>query len=268
MRLANNRFAVELLKTLPSSPEKNVLFSPYSISIAMGMIFEGARGETRKDLFDGFGYLRSFIKEEWVLEAYADHARELQFGQSQSTLDVANAAAIHERLALLSAYESALDATFRAQLLKVDFVNGGEAAVDEINSWVNQKTHGKIEKLFSDPLDQSTRLVLLNALFFKGAWETKFDESSTSKKQFLNGGTTPTQVDTMTKSINIGYKSFPTLGLDVADLPYAGGNYSMVILLPKANDGVDGFKHNLTEHLLQDFIGHAQPHRVLVSLPK
>ncbi|CAN7936933.1 unnamed protein product [Ixodes hexagonus] len=268
MRLANNRFTVELLRSLPSSPEKNIFFSPYSISTAIGMVFAGAKGDTQKDLYDGFGYLRSGLKLESVLEAYADHARQLQLGQSQSTLDVANAAAIHERLALLSAYESALDATFHAQLLKVDFVNGGAAAVDEINSWVNQKTHGKIEKLFSSPLDESTRLVLLNAIFFKGAWKTKFDEGSTSKEQFLNGGTTPTQVDTMTKTIEIGYKSFPSLGLDVAELPYAGGNYSMVILLPKANDGVEVLKHNLTEHLLQDFIGHTQPNVVAVSLPK
>ncbi|CAN8012922.1 unnamed protein product [Ixodes pacificus] len=268
MRLANNRFAVDLLRGLPSSPEKNIFFSPYSISTAMGMVFAGAKGETLKNLYDGFGYLRSGLKEDWVLQAYADHAKQLQVGQSQSTFDVANAAAIHERLALLSAYESTLDSTFHAQLLKVDFVNGGPAAVDEINRWVKQKTHDKIDKLFDGPLDPLTRLVLLNAIFFKGAWSTKFDESATTKKQFLNGGTTPTQVDTMTNRIRIGYKSFPTMRLEVAELPYAGGNYSMVILLPRGSEGIEGFKHNLTEHHLQDFIGHVELREVTVSLPK
>uniref|UniRef100_A0A4D5RN74 Putative serpin n=1 Tax=Ixodes scapularis TaxID=6945 RepID=A0A4D5RN74_IXOSC len=268
MRLANNRFAVDLLRGLPSSPEKNIFFSPYSISTAMGMVFAGAEGETRKDLYDGFGYLRSGLKEDWVLQAYADHAKQLQVGQSQSTFDVANAAAIHEHLALLSTYENTLDSTFHAQLLKVDFVNGGPAAVDEINRWVKQKTHGKIDKLFDGALDPLTRLVLLNAIFFKGAWSTKFDESATTKKQFLNGGTTPTQVDTMTNRIRIGYKPFPQCRLEVVELPYAGGNYSMVILLPRGSEGIEGFKHNLTEHLLQDFIGHVEPREVTVSLPK
>ncbi|CAN8033030.1 unnamed protein product [Ixodes persulcatus] len=268
MRRANNRFAVDLIRGLPSSPEKNVFFSPYSISTAMGMVFAGAKGETLKNLYDGFGYLRSGLKEDWVLQAYADHAEQLQVGQSQSTFDVANAAAIHERLSLLSAYESTLDSTFHAQLLKVDFVNGGQAAMDEINRWVKQKTHDKIDKLFDDPLDPDTRLVLLNAIFFKGVWSTKFDESATTKKQFLNGGTTPTQVDTMTKSIRIGYKSFPTIRLEVAELPYAGGNYSMFILLPRGNEGIEGFKHNLTENYLQDIIGHVEPRKVTVSLPK
>lgn len=268
MRRANNRFAVDLIKGLPSSPEKNVFFSPYSISTAMGMVFAGAKGETLKNLYDGFGYLRSGLKEDWVLQAYADHAERLQVGQSQSTFDVANAAAIHERLSLLSAYESTLDSTFHAQLLKVDFVNGGQAAMDEINRWVKQKTHDKIDKLFDDPLDPDTRLVLLNAIFFKGVWSSKFDESATTKKQFLNGGTTPTQVDTMTKSIRIGYKSFPTMRLEVAELPYAGGNYSMVILLPRGNEGIEGFKPNLTENYLQDIIGHVEPRKVTVSLPK
>uniref|UniRef100_A0A147BPH4 Putative serine proteinase inhibitor n=1 Tax=Ixodes ricinus TaxID=34613 RepID=A0A147BPH4_IXORI len=268
MRRANNRFAVDLIKGLPSSPEKNIFFSPYSISTAMGMVFAGARGETLKNLYDGFGYLRSGLKEDWVLQAYADHAEQLQVGQSQSTFDVANAAAIHERMSLLSAFESTLDSTFHAQLLKVDFVNGGPAAVDEINRWVKQKTHDKIDALFDGPLDPVTRLVLLNAIFFKGVWSTKFDESATTKKQFLNGGTTPTQVDTMTKSIRIGYKSFPTMRLEVAELPYAGGNYSMVILLPRGSEGIEGFKHNLTENHLQDIIGHVEPRQVTVSLPK
>ncbi|XP_040066715.2 intracellular coagulation inhibitor 2 [Ixodes scapularis] len=268
MRLANNRFAVDLIKSLPSSPEKNIFFSPYSISTAMGMVFAGARGKTLKNLYDGFGYLRSGLKEDWVLQAYADHAKQLQVGQSQSTFDVANAAAIHERMSLLNAFESTLDSTFHAQLLKVDFVNGGPAAVDEINRWVKQKTHDKIDELFDDPLDPDTRLVLLNAIFFKGVWSTKFDESATTEKQFLNGGTTPTQVDTMTKSIHIGYKSFPTIRLEVAELPYAGGNYSMVILLPRGNEGIEGFKHNLTENHLQDIIGHVEPRKVTVSLPK
>uniref|UniRef100_V5GKC6 Putative tick serpins 1 n=1 Tax=Ixodes ricinus TaxID=34613 RepID=V5GKC6_IXORI len=151
MRLANNRFAVDLLRGLPSSPEKNIFFSPYSISTAMGMVFAGAKGETLKNLYDGFGYLRSGLKEDWVLQAYADHAKQLQVGQSQLTFDVANAAAIHERLSLLSAYESTLNSTFHAQLLKLDFVNGGPAAVDEINRWVKQKTHDKIDTLFNGP---------------------------------------------------------------------------------------------------------------------
>uniref|UniRef100_A0A6B0VBG8 Putative serine proteinase inhibitor n=1 Tax=Ixodes ricinus TaxID=34613 RepID=A0A6B0VBG8_IXORI len=268
MRRANNRFAVDLIKGLPSSPEKNIFFSPYSISTAMGMVFAGAKGETLKNLYDGFGYLRSGLKEDWVLQAYADHAKQLQVGQSQLTFDVANAAAIHERLSLLSAYENTLDSTFHAQLLKVDFVNGGPAAIDEINKWVKQKTHDKIDKLFNDPLDPHTRLVLLNAIFFKGVWSTKFDENATTKKQFLNGGTTPTQVDTMTKSIRIGYKSLPTMRLEIAELPYDGGNYSMVILLPRGSEGIEAFKHNLTENHLQDKIGHVEPRQVTVSLPK
>ncbi|CAN8033017.1 unnamed protein product, partial [Ixodes persulcatus] len=260
----------ELLQSLEGFTKTNILFSPYSVSTAMGMIYVGARGETQREL-----YHAAHTKDgadggdsDRVLQAYADHAEQLQVGQSQSTFDVANAVAIQERLSLLSAYESTLDSTFHAQLLKVDFVNGGQAAINEINRWVKQKTDDKIDKPFDGPLDPDTRLVLLNAIVSKGVWSTKFDKSATTKNKFLNGGTTLTQVDTMTKSIRIGCKPFPTIRLEVAELPYAGGNYNMVILLPRGNEGIEGFKHSLAETYLQDIIGHVEPRKVTVSLPK
>ncbi|CAN7936934.1 unnamed protein product [Ixodes hexagonus] len=268
MTLANNRFAISLLHGLPSSTETNIFFSPYSVSAALGMAFAGARGDTREDLFQGFGYARSGIKDDEVLEAYAGHTNRLRSLVSNSTIDVANGAAIHERVALRSSFESVLNSSFNADLLKVDFENEGQAAVEVINQWVHQKTRARIDHLFSAPLDTLTRLVLLNAIYFKGTWDTVFDQRQTTKKPFINACSTPTEVDTMTGRIQVHHKSFPRLGVDVADIPYRGHDYSMTVLLPTRIDGVEMLKHNVSEHLLQYVLEHLVEREVAVYLPK
>ncbi|CAN7936932.1 unnamed protein product [Ixodes hexagonus] len=268
LTVANNQFGLRLLKVLPNSSSGNVFFSPYSVSTAMGMALTGARGETRHELSQGLGYAGHGLSESDVLASYALHTQRQRSSESNSTVAVANAAAVHERLTLLSTYEDQLAGSFNAELLKVDFENDGQAAVDAINDWVKLKTHEKIPSLFDDPLESSTRLVLVNAIHFKGTWNTKFEKSKTHKRTFLNGGATPTQVDTMTGPIPVRHQSFESLGFDVAELPYHGGDYSMVILLPKRNDGVEVLKQNLTQDLVKDLARQLEERVVVVHLPK
>ncbi|XP_040066713.2 intracellular coagulation inhibitor 1 [Ixodes scapularis] len=268
LTLANNRFATSLLHGLPTSTETNIFFSPYSISVALGMAFAGARGETREDLFQGFGYARSDIEDDAVLEAYASHRTRLRSLRSNSTLDEAIGAAIHERISLLSSYENVLNNSFGADLLKVDFINGGQAAVDVINGWVHGKTRGKINLLFGEPLETITQLVLLNAVYFKGTWDMVFDQRLTTKKPFMNACSTPTEVDTMRGEVYVRHKSFPLLGVDIAEIPYRGMDYSMTILLPTRIDGAEALKRNITEHLLQDLLKQLVEQQVTVYLPK
>ncbi|CAN8012920.1 unnamed protein product [Ixodes pacificus] len=268
LTLANNRFGLQLLKVLPSSPQENVFFSPYSVSSVMGMAFAGARGDTRHELSQGLGYASAGLQDSDILDAYALHTHRLRSLESNSTLEVANAAAVHERFALQSAYELHLAGSLTAMLLKVDFENGGRDAVDTINRWVKLRTHEKIPRLFNAPLESSTRLVLLSAIYFKGKWEKEFEKNQTEKRTFLNGGTTPTQVDTMTGLVPVRHQSFESLGVDMAELPYRGGDYSMVILLPKQNDGVEVLKKNLTDDLIKDLASQLVDRQVRVFLPK
>ncbi|KAG0425645.1 hypothetical protein HPB47_027198 [Ixodes persulcatus] len=268
LTLANNRLGLQLLKALPSSTQENLFFSPYSVSSVMGMAFAGARGDTRHELSQGLGYATAGFQDSDILDAYALHTHRLRSLESNSTLEVANAAAVHERFALQSAYELQLAGSFTAMLLKVNFENGGRDAVDTINRWVKLRTHEKIPRLFNAPLESSTRLVLLSAIYFKGKWEKEFEKNDTEKRTFLNGGTIPTQVDTMTGLVPVRHQSFESLGVDMAELPYQGGDYSMVILLPKQNDGVEVFKQNLTDVLIKDMASQLVDRQVRVFLPR
>lgn len=268
LTVASNNFGLRMFPLLPSSPETNIFFSPCSLLIAMGMAYAGARGETQKELYEHLGYSNAGLAEGQVLDAYARQTRKYQSAQSNTTVDVANAAAIHLRLSLLDDYENALRNAFNADLQKVDFVDGGQAAIDTINKWVKEKTHNKIEALFSEPLDPLTRFVLLNAMYFKGTWKTEFDQKRTEKRPFLNGGVTPAEVDTMVGKIRIRHNSFENLGVDVAELPYRGGDYSMVILLPREKTGVEALKRNLTAAQLETLVDQLVERDVDVSLPR
>ncbi|CAN7936936.1 unnamed protein product [Ixodes hexagonus] len=264
---ASNNFGLRLFPLLPSSPDENVFFSPYSLSIAMGMAYAGARADTEQELYEKLGYANAGLTKEQVLPAFASQTQKHKSAQSNTTVDVANSAALHLRLPLLDEYENALRNTFNAELQKVDFEEAGQAAIDVINHWVKEKTHDKIEKLFSEPLSPLTRFVLLNAIYFKGAWETEFEKRRTEKKPFWNGGVTQAEVDTMFGHIRIRHNSFPDLGVDVAELPYRGGDYSMVILLPQQNTGVEALKTNLTAHQLNTLLDELVERPVDVSLP-
>ncbi|CAN7995728.1 unnamed protein product [Ixodes hexagonus] len=268
LTVANNRFGLRLLKILPSPPHKNVFFSPYCVSTAMGMAFAGAMGATRQELSEGMGYSAAGLKDSEVLQAYTLQANRQRALQSHSTMDLFKAAAVDESLNLLDTYEAQLKSSFDAELLKVDFEKEGQAAINIINQWVDRKSRQMIQSLFDIPLHPDTGLVLLNAIYFKGTWNTQFKKEYTGKDIFLNGGTTPVEVDTMSTRIPVRHLMFERLGVDVTELPYKDGDYSMLILLPYKDDGVEELKQNLTEDLVEDIAGQLKNDNVLVCLPK
>ncbi|XP_029826744.3 intracellular coagulation inhibitor 3 [Ixodes scapularis] len=267
--LANNRFCFELLQSLEGFTETNILFSPYSVSTAMGMIYVGARGETQRELFQGLGYSASGLTHEQVLSAYGPHTSRLQSPHSNATFKVANAVAIDERLALEESYENTLTTSFKADLHKVEFLHGPQATLNLINDWVKEKTDGMIMRLFDGQLDRSLRLMLLNAIYFKGSWNRPFDKTLTEKRQFFKfGGGLRTEVDTMVGRFEVGYHMSDQLRVAVADLPYVGHDFSMTVLLPLEKYGVEQLRRNLTLDLFQSLVSELRGREVDVFLPK
>ncbi|XP_029826745.3 intracellular coagulation inhibitor 3 [Ixodes scapularis] len=266
--LANNRFCFELLQSLQGSIDTNIFFSPYSVSTAMAMIYVGARGETQRELFQGLGYSVPGLTHDQLLSAYGPHTSRLQSLQSNTTFKVANAVAIDERLAIEESYENTLTTSFKADLHKVEFLHGPQATLNLINDWVKEKTDGKIMGLFDGQLDRSTRLVLVNAIYFKGSWNRPFDRILTEKREFFNGGETRTEVDTMVGRFEVGYHVSDQLRVVVTDLPYVGHDFSMTVLLPLENDGVERLRRNLTLDLFQSLFSELRGREVDVFLPK
>uniref|UniRef100_V5H7A1 Putative tick serpins 10 n=1 Tax=Ixodes ricinus TaxID=34613 RepID=V5H7A1_IXORI len=268
LTLANNRFGLRLFGVLSSTPDSNVFFSPYSVSTAMAMAYAGVRGEAQQELSQRLEFSAAGLSEEQVLDAYAQHTRRILLVQTNSTLKVANAAAVHGGLTLLASYERTLSRSFYSELLNVDFANEADAAAAFINGWVRQRTQDKIDGIIDGKLDPNTRLMLLNAIYFKGAWNRQFNASLTAKGPFFNGGTAPVQVDVMTGNFDIPYAYFEDLQVDMAELPYRGLDFSMSILLPRHSNALEALKRNLTAELFQSMVSRLREREVNVALPK
>uniref|UniRef100_A0A023GN51 Putative tick serpins 13 n=1 Tax=Amblyomma triste TaxID=251400 RepID=A0A023GN51_AMBTT len=262
---ANNQFGFRLLHEIPASSDVNLFFSPYSVSTAMAMAYVGARGETQLDLHQALGYSSAGLTPDHVPSAHAQHTHLLR-APSNSTIRVANAAVVQNEYAVLREYLDLLSQSFGAEVH-----TGGlndEHYLEIINDWVKNKTEGKIEKLLNQPLPPSTKLVLLNAIYFKGLWSTPFEPAATSTAVFFNAGVHSVEVDTMHAQLQAGYAEDDETNSDVIDLPYAGLDYSMTIVLPRQRTGAETLRQNLTLAVFRRLLSKLSNTLVEVSLPK
>lgn len=264
---ASNDFAFRLLQPLSGSQLDNVFFSPYSVTTALGMAYAGSYGMTRRELHEALKYNLVGIAEDKVVGAHAEHGRRL-LEPSNSTLKIANAVVLDHKLDALSSYLKALKNGFGAELLKADFTKDEKVAIDIINAWVSQKTQKKISKLFDEPLPSFTKLVLLNAIFFKGTWLNKFDRSKTAKAPFHMADGRSVKVDTMQGTVKAGYAYSRDIGATVLDLPYNGLDYSMSIFVPRNGTDIGVLRRRVNLETVKDALSRLREVSIKVHLPR
>ncbi len=261
----NTRFAFDLYARLKSS-DGNLFFSPYSISTCLAMTWAGARGDTEAQMaralhFDtnqamlhsGFGALQSGLNA--VQE------------KKKVALNIANALWAQQDHPFLPAFLDLARRDYAARVQQVDFRTGAEPARKDINDWVSGKTAGRIQDLVpAGALDSMTRLVLVNAIYFKGTWATQFKAKNTAPDPFTTapGQTTQAQFMNLTASFNYAGAD----GLQLLELPYAGGDLSMVVLLPAETNGLKALEDGLSADKLALWLGQAGEQKVKVFLPK
>lgn len=265
---ANNFLGLNLLKALPSNANTNVFFSPFSVSAALGMAYIGARGDTLEQLTLNFGYTADELNELKILALFKEQLEAARDLPHEYTLDIANAAVAQEGYGVLPNYTQALMSAFGAEYLEADFSKKGQEAIDKINKWVSEKTHGKVHSLFEEPPDFSTRLILLNAVYYKGTWLYEFNKLRTKPRSFYNGGVTKVLIPMMKMKSTLNHTFDATLNADVVDLPYVGNDISMTILLPSERNGIEHLKSALTTQNLNKAIARMYPKDMKLKLPK
>ncbi|KAH8024790.1 hypothetical protein HPB51_001204 [Rhipicephalus microplus] len=268
LALANNYLGLNLLKALPSNANTNVFFSPFSVSAALGMAYIGARGDTLEQLTLNFGYTAEELNEQKILALFKEQLEAARDLPHEYTLDIANAAVAQEGYGVLPNYTEALVSAFGAEYLEADFSKKGQEAIDNINKWVREKTHGKIRSLFDMPPDISTRLILLNAVYFKGTWLYEFNKLKTKPRSFYNGGVTKVLIPMMKMKSTLNHTFDAMLNADVVDLPYVGKDIAMTILLPSERNGIEHLKSALTTQNLNKAVARMYPKDMKVRLPK
>lgn len=262
----NNVFALDLYGRL-SAAEGNLFFSPYSVSTCLAMTYAGTRGETEKQM----AQVLHFPPDQGQVHAsFGELQRQLNEIQKKSgvNLNVANGLWAQKTHPFLPAFLEIAQREYEANLRQVDFRTQAEAARPEINDWVSDKTRGKIKDLIpTGLLTPLSRLVLVNAIYFKGQWTMPFQTNSTVNAPFHAAGGREIQARLMSMN-GKEFKYAEPEGLQLVELPYANGALSMVVLLPREQDGLKKLESALDSKNLHGWLAGAQKQKINVFLPK
>jgi serpin B len=265
----NNAFALALYQALRSK-EGNLFFSPYSISAALAMTYAGARGETEKQMAEALHFELPQADLHPSFKALAEELAKRGQG-AQGTegkgfrLNIVNALWGQEGYEFLPAFLSLLDADYGAGMERVDYSLPEEARA-KINDWVSQQTEERIQDLIpSGALNELTRLVLTNAIYFNAAWATPFSKHTTRDGPFTLLDGSQATVPMMSQTGSFGYTEGS--GYQAVELPYDGNELSMVILLPEEGQ-LDGFESSLDAAQLEALLAGLVPKQVNLTMPK
>jgi len=245
--------------------EGNLFFSPYSISTALGMTRAGVRGESAKqmDRVLHFGLNQKKVHSGFKNLIDNLHARQRN---GKNILHIANALWILKDLAIRKEFIDIINTQYNAEAEKL---NGQdlEKVKQTINAWVEKKTKGKIKELFHEGgITQDAVLVLTNAVYFKGRWESPFKEEHTSNEPFTLSSGEKVQVPMMFQKNEFRFleeKTFKAL-----EIAYIGEELSMLILLPNRHDGLPELENSITVPNLKKWLKKMSITEVELHLPK
>jgi serpin B len=262
----NSAFAFELYWALRGQ-DGNLLFSPYSVSAALAMTYAGARGETARQMADT---LHLTLPQEQLHPAFNALDQVLVSSDEENIfqLHIANALWGQEGFLFRSEYLDTLARHYGAGMRLVDYTeaSGQTQARRAINDWVSRETGGQIEELIGeDVLNDMTRLVLTNAIYFKGLWEAPFPPHATQEAAFTLLDGSQVNVPTMARRTETPYAEGEVY--QAVALPYQGGRAAMLILLPKAGQ-FEAFESILDAQRLQAILQALETQDLKLYLPK
>ncbi|XP_044317993.1 serine protease inhibitor 42Dd-like [Drosophila rhopaloa] len=257
-------FSLNLYEKLSAQkPGENIVFSPFSIQTCAAMARIGADGETATQLDHGLGLASSDAGQiahsfNQVLAAY----------QNSQVLRIANKIFVMEGHPLRQEFDQLLTKEFLSAAQSVNFAQSAQAAAT-INAWVEQRTNHLIKDLVpASALDANSRLVLVNAIHFKGTWRTRFSKNATRLDIFYLDVARCVQVPMMALKERFRFANLPELDASALELPYKDSDHSMLIVLPNNRTGLSALEEKLRVTPLSLITQALQKTEVLVKLPK
>lgn len=260
----NNDFGLELFGEVIANEEKaNVMISPASVSLAMGMAYNGAE-TTTMEAFDSVFNYEGLTRAE-VNEITRDLINTLITDSRNNLLDIANSVWVHSGFPVYESYLEMNRTYFNAEVSERDLQD--PETIDIINDWVADKTHDKITEIITE-LSPAARMVLINALYFNCMWQTEFDPDETAEEPFYNeDGTEFGQVEMMTTEATFNVAS--PEGLQAVELPYKDEKFSMHLFLPAPGSTVDELIGDLNGETWDEWMSaYTETDEVQVTMPK
>lgn len=246
-------------KTIPG---KNVVLSPVSVALDLSMVLDGADGQTRREMLSVLG-LRG-LEPGAINAANAELIKVLTTPVDKVTLTVADSLWVDSRhVTLRPGYQKQMRSSYDAELTALDFSK--PEAVVRINGWASKATHGRISEVI-DKIDPVDRVLLLNAVYFKGGWTHQFDKALTQPHEFTLAGGSVKQVPRMVQSGRFDY--FETPLLQAIRLPFGDGDLVMEILLPAKSSSLDKLEAGLSARQWQEWQTRYSSLSGTIALPR
>jgi serpin B len=260
----NTQFAIRFYQQqVLQNPKKNICFSPYSISQSMAMVYAGAKNKTKEEMAQVLGFS---VDQQQTNSQFECLNKTLNTNTDSVSFALANTLWAQKNYTFLPEYFTLLEEYYNAPLASADFKKnkGRKQATKAINNWVYDKTEKHITKLIEpETFDQNTRLVLVNAIYFYGAWQKAFDPKLSHNAPFY--GSSETSVRYMFREQNLSYYTDDLI--QAIAIPYKGEKQNLIILLPIEQAGLEKLEKTLDSFYLSNILNDSQNAKVTLTLP-
>jgi serpin B len=261
----NTLFALDLYNQLKMT-DGNLFFSPFSIFTALAMTWAGARENTAVQMAETLHFTE---KPAQFHRAIGDLISQLNAVQKETDveLSIANAIWAQKGYQFLDEFFRIVQQSYQADLKQVDFSSAAESARQAINAWVGQQTNEKIKDLLPPKvLNALTRLVLVNAIYFKGFWDNQFKSRDTREMEFWLLTEVAVKVPMMHQEHQFGY--WENDWLQIMEMPYKEESLSLIVLLPKEKTGITDLEQKLKFENMMAWQSRLRKRKVIVFFPK
>lgn len=261
---STNRFAMAMFEQLRAEPG-NVASSPASIALALNMTRAGARGSTAAQMKST---LAIALDDDRAHDAFGSLLHGWNHGPEKRAYELAvvNRLFGEKTMAFEKPFLTVTGDSYGAELEPVSFKTAPESARETINDWVAEQTDQRIEGLLpAGSIKANTRLVLTNAIYFKGKWKVAFDEKNTRPASFF-APSGEEQVPMMNVTDTFDYAEAD--GIKLVELPYQGDDLAMTLIVPDDHDGIAELEEALSDESLARWLGKAQKEEVSLALPR
>jgi serine protease inhibitor len=259
---SDNSFGLKLFSRITAVEQnKNVFISPFSVSMALGMVLNGADGGTLDSMKQVLEHSDFTIQE--INESYKNISYILTHLDPKVTMQIANSIWCRNDFQVFPTFLNDCRNYFDAEAASLDF--NSPSAVQAINNWVNSKTNGKIPTIL-DNIPPEVVMYLINAIYFKGTWTYQFDSKNTVDAAFTTSIGSVVTCKMMSQKSTYAYHA--TNQVQIIDLPYGDRSFSMTIVLPAEGTNIDQFATEITQQQWDGWINNLDSTEVELSLPK
>ncbi|MBD0823158.1 serpin family protein [Aestuariibaculum marinum] len=259
---SNNAFAFSLFKEVLQDEEKaNVMISPVSASLALGMVYNGANGDTKQAFSNIFNYGNTTLEETNVVnQNIINYITETT---SSSTFNIANSLWVNNTFPVHASFIDVNKTFYYAEVQNKDFNN--PKTLEAISDWCSNKTNGKIPNAL-DVISPQAAMYAINALYFKSTWKHEFKKENTKPEAFYLNDNTETLVDMMTTQHDLKYLTNDLFS--AVQLPYKNDKYIMTLILPNTDKQINDVIIEMNSQNWETWQNNYQPQEIKLSIPK